>query len=346
MAVARTARIAAALPTLLAACATVPPPGLVTRGPREIALCGDAAGEPVQVTYLGVGGIAIRRGGSTLLFAPFYSHPSVWRVALALPLHPDADRVRALLPPLSDVRAILVGHAHYDHLLDLPVVLEQTPDAVVYGNATASHLLAPFLGRERRVALDAAADRPGAPGPWTAVDGGRVRVLAIESGHAPQIGPIELFEGRVEEDRRAPPRSAWGWKRGRPLAFLVDWLDEGGDVRFRLHYQDAASEPPLGIPTRERLAEAPVDLAVLCVGGSAGADGYPRAVLEALRPRHVLLGHWEDFFRDPGEPARVVRGTDLADFLARLERAPPAPTGWTLPEPGVTLTFRTCPPPG
>jgi L-ascorbate metabolism protein UlaG (beta-lactamase superfamily) len=47
---------------------------------------------------------------------------------------------------------LLVGHAHYDHLLDVPRILQtHAPQAKVYGSKTMGHILAAVIPCERIV---------------------------------------------------------------------------------------------------------------------------------------------------------------------------------------------------
>jgi len=98
----------------------------------------------LHIKYLGAGGLFLRRGDDVVLTAPFFSNPSLkrlifWRIK-SRPQEIDRflDPMHAALQP---TRAILVGHAHYDHLMDLPHILAtHTPNARVYGSRTACHL--------------------------------------------------------------------------------------------------------------------------------------------------------------------------------------------------------------
>jgi hypothetical protein len=82
-----------------------------------------------------------------------------------------------------------------------------------------------------------------------------------------------------------------------------------------------------------------VDLALIVPATYAEVSWHPEALLKNAAPRHVLLGHWEDFFDPPDQPAEPVPFTDLRDFLRRLERALPEGSGWHLPMPGTRFTF-------
>lgn len=305
---------------------------------------GAAAGAAVTAQYLGVGGWLFRRGDDAILAAPFYSNPSVLKVGFWI-IRSDTALVDRMLAEqdvrLEGVSAILVGHAHYDHLMDVPrVALRHLPGARIYGSRTARHILEAIPELRGRVeAVDARAGDDRAPGRWYYAAGGRIRFMPLRSGHAPHFLGIELFEGRYFEDRREVPDAAWDWVKGRTLAYLIDFLEPDGTVGFRIHYADAAHEPPEGF-LPPGLDRRPVDLAVLCAPGFDRVDGYPEGIVRETRPRHVFLGHWEDFFRSPLEPPEVVPTLDLGELVRRLERVLPEGSGWTLPRPGATFLFR------
>ena len=76
----------------------------------------------VKITYLGTGGFLIERGQSAILTAPFFSNNSLSRVGL-WNLKVKESTISRYIPNLKNVQAILVGHAHYDHLLDITLLL-------------------------------------------------------------------------------------------------------------------------------------------------------------------------------------------------------------------------------
>src|SRR5262249_50541930 len=128
-------------------------------GTRSVGCVADARDKALELTYLGAGGFLMRWNGHAIMTAPFYSNPGLLQVGLGLPIAPNTKRIDAHLPPLDDVEAILVGHAHYDHLMDAVYVAEtHAPRAVFYGNETMAHILASQEElRGRVVALDAQA---------------------------------------------------------------------------------------------------------------------------------------------------------------------------------------------
>lgn len=327
---------------IASACSTALSSVPSTPGPVEGWCCTDGE-EALVLEYLGVGGWLLRMGDAAVMTAPFFSNPRMLDVGLGR-LEPDTAVIERYLPPVEDVEAILVGHAHYDHLMDVPYVMgARAPEARMYGSRTAVNLLRadPALDSTRLVSVEETAGNDTEPGEWHYVENGRVRFMALRSGHAPHFLGIHLYEGRAEEPSDELPRRAGDWVEGTPFAYLIDFLSGSGEVTYRIHYQDAASTPPEGYPPPiDGLDGIPVDLAILCAPGYEEVDGYPEMLLERLEPAHVLVGHWEDFFRTRDEDLEAVPGTDLGGFIERMESALPYEALWAIPEPGSVITIR------
>lgn len=296
---------------------------------------------PVDITYLGAGGFLFRRGDQAIMTAPFYSNPNLLQVGLGFPISSNEARVEALLPPVDDVTAILVGHAHYDHLMDVPYVARhRAPKAIVYGSTTMTHILAPVLPKSRLHSVNSGAGTWRRPGEWLPTPTSRIRFMALHSEHAPHFMGIKLFKGKIAEDLQHLPRTAYGWKEGQTFAYVIDFLGDDGKVDLRIHYQDAATNPPYGF--HPQLDAKGVDVAILCVASFAEVKDYPEAIVRDMRPRHIVLAHWEDFFRAPNRPLAAVPPTNTKEFVIRLESALPESSDWTTPVPGTTLRFEVC----
>jgi hypothetical protein len=124
----------------------------------------------------------------------------------------------------------------------------------------------------------------------------------------------------------------------------MDFLGTGKTVDLRIHFQDATSNPPAGfLPVLEPEDRTDrVDIAIVCVAGYKEVKDYPEGIMLNLKPRHVILSHWENFFEpypSSSEKLKVVPGTDTDKFIRRLIRSLPPDTGWTFPTPGSKIIF-------
>lgn len=280
--------------------------------------------DAVRLTYLGVGGWIIERGDVSLLAAPLFSNPSFLRTGLA-EIHSDTSAVNRWMAPhadqVRDARAILVGHAHYDHLMDVPQVARRwATDARILGSHAVAYTLGTWSGVGDRVqVVDTLLGDVDHVGTWIPLGPG-LRVMALLSNHAAHFDGYTLYQGDRNRPLTKEPRLAQDWLDGPTYAFLVDFLDPDGSVAFRLYYQDAVSAAPRGFAPKALMDERPVDAAIFVPATFDQVDWHPEAFVLNLRPRYVLLGHWEDFFIPPEEPTRSVMLTDLGHFEARLRR--------------------------
>ncbi|WP_449432616.1 MBL fold metallo-hydrolase [Pseudomonas putida] len=265
-----------------------------------------------KLTFLGVTGTLIHWRGEAVLFDPFFSRPSLPELFW---LKPDRDEIARRMPCAQDVSMLLVGHAHYDHMLDVTWVMRRhTPNATVYASSTAGHMLRAELPAKRVVDAQARmAVLSDGPQPrmvaskhnWFYSQKGHIRAMAIQSMHAPNA-LTGLMCCEYTEDLTALPKLFWNWKEGQTLAWLVDLLGEDGEPVYRIHYQDSASSAPYGFaPALED--NKPVDVEILPVASFDKADHYPQALLALTQPRLVVLVHWEDFVGGTPDQPKILR---------------------------------------
>jgi hypothetical protein len=161
--------------------------------------------------------------------------------------------------------------------------------------------------------------------------------MPLRSRHAPHFNGLTLYQGRADIPRASAPRSAGEWLDGETVAFLIDFLDVQGAVEYRVYYQDAVVAAPWGFAPDDLMEEHPVDLAILVPATFDQVDWHPEAFVENLRPRRVLLGHWENFFAPIDDRTRAVMLTDLGYFERRLTRV--FEGEWWRPEIGTVFRF-------
>jgi L-ascorbate metabolism protein UlaG (beta-lactamase superfamily) len=313
----------------------------------------------VEIRYLGAAGLYLRWGEDSILLGPYFSNPSLARVLLGRWEMDRAAIDRGLAGvPVSEVEAVFAGHSHGDHIGDLPAVLAMADHARVFVNRSGVHALAPYAAGRSAALEDHAND-------WvwiTRGDGERrpIRFFAVPSEHAPQVDHYLWAKGEVKQDWRQPwtGRRFHELKAGQTFALVIDLMSSDlKEVRYRLYYQDAAN--PQGIGEPPPFADGhPYDLAVLCIASYDKAPGQPAAILRRLRPRHVLVTHYDDFFRPQDRPVRFVgllTDAKVDRYLRTLQEelggdtpSGNGPTGpvcgpsglrWTMPLPGEWMRF-------
>jgi hypothetical protein len=235
-------------------------PGTTTN--VDLSLPGDT--DVVRFVYLGSGGWIIERGDDQVLAAPLFSNPGLLRTGLRS-IRSDTVLVDRYMSRynVTGARAILVGHAHYDHLMDVPrVALSHAPTARIVGSTTVKNTLGTWSGVGDRVDVvnDIAGDQRTV-GEWLRYGDG-VRIMALRSKHAAHLDGYTLYRGTLDRPLTTEPRWATEWLEGRTHAYLVDFLDPDGSVAFRVYYQDAVSPAPAGFAPEALIEQHPVDVAI------------------------------------------------------------------------------------
>ena len=351
----RIAHAAVAALFFLTACGHVVPGTLTSDGkPFDFALehpCEEPerSDDQVEVRYLGSGGVWISWKGDAILIGPSFSNPPFWRAA-GWRMRFDEDRIETGLKPLelSKVRAILAGHSHYDHIGDFPIVARRAAlaSASIHVNASGRNML--------RSEPDLFARSEDIREGETITVSDRIHVHPVLSSHAPQLCRWRRFPCTYAASavREPWPEKSWhrhmlrSFRGGETYAFVIELRDAGRE-KYRIYYNDSA-----GLPAGDTAGG--VDLAILCMAQWNWVRGYPRQLLGALKPRHVIVSHWDNFFikRETGSKfVPNLSNRSSARFLTAINEQVTGDAGptntvcgvksrrWTMPVVGVAMQF-------
>jgi L-ascorbate metabolism protein UlaG (beta-lactamase superfamily) len=282
--------------------------------PEDIAWSPESLGrrggpDDVRVRWLGTAGFALEHQGHVILVDPYVTRASLAR-CIAAPLRPDLSAIRKYAPRAD---AIVAGHTHFDHALDVPDIALAT-GARVFGSRSAATLC-----RSRGL--------PEA----------RVEVVEAEPGQQPaerEVGPFHmrfvpsahsrLLLGRVPApgeiaDCTDVPMRAEAYRCGAVFGVEIR-------VAGRTLYHMGSAEL---VDANVRVEN--VDLLLMCVAGWTASSRLPERVAHTLAPAAVLLAHWDDFLQPLDRPLRALPAMRLPQLVERLGFAAPSVRTGTLP---------------
>lgn len=255
-------------------------------------------------TWLGAAGFLIERPGTVLVTDPFLSRP---KGVEPFPLPRDA---------LARATGILCTHGHFDHAMDLEQVARLS-EAPIWAPAVVCRRLESLgIARERLNENERTS--------WARV--GSISLTVVPSRHITFDAPIvaeTLLAAISGKTFRELLALGMLWPMGSNSDFL---LRAGG---FTAYLAGSLGQSP------EALRSQHCQVALLPYNGRTDIPRVTLQAVEALRPRVLVLHHWDDFYphlAPPQDPAKVVplleeRFPELKVHIARMGE-PFAPEAW------------------
>ncbi|MGH8455847.1 MAG: MBL fold metallo-hydrolase [Stenotrophobium sp.] len=250
-------------------------------------------GDALRIQYLGTAGFVISNAQRTLVLDPYLTRPGLF-TSLTAPLVPDTKLIARLIPKADDV---LIGHAHYDHILDGPDLCKQTGARLIGSGATLQVGLAAGLPRSQIVVTTGREDI--ASGAWT--------VRGLPSRHGKIFGRIP-FPGDITNPPPWPPRM-----RDLRHGLVLNWLIDTGALKV-MHIDSADF-------IDSELQGQRADIVCLCAIGRQSRPHYVRDVVNYLRPRWIIPCHWDTMITPVEDTPDLLPGVDLPGFVAEIEDA-------------------------
>lgn len=256
------------------------------------------ATEPTDIalTWHGTAAFTVQTPDRTLVLDPFVTRPNL--LAMTRPLTPNAALAQRVFPKADDV---IIGHAHYDHILDAPAVVNHT-GARLIGCPSACNV-ARAGGVAESQLMETRGDEDIACGP-------NVTVHGIPSVHGKVYGIVPL-QGTIDTPPTWPPRNR-DLRHGIVFNWWMHLRTETRALKV-LHVDSAAY-------FAERVAPFEADVLCLCAIGRNYRPAYLEELLRLTGARYVVPCHWDWLFT-PYEAAPLqLPGVDLEGFVSAIAR--------------------------
>jgi L-ascorbate metabolism protein UlaG (beta-lactamase superfamily) len=282
--------------------------------PEDIAWSLDAFGrrgaaDEVRLRWLGAAGFAIEHAGWVLLVDPYVTRATLTQCVMGA-LRPDCGAI-ARYAPRAD--AIVVGHTHFDHVLDVPDIALAT-GARVFGSRSAANLC---MSRGVPASRVEVVEREATTDPIER-EVGPFTLRFVPSAHSRLLLGRIPFPGDIADCGDVPMR-AQAYRCG--AVFGVE-IRVAGRTLYHLGSAELLDS---------HVHVKNVDLLLLCVAGWKASRDFPERAAHRLAPGAVLLSHWDDFLRPLGRAARALPAQELPRLVDRLQRAAPGVRVGTLP---------------
>ena len=248
----------------------------------------------LSLQWLGTASFCLHYQGYTLLIDPNVTRPSLLRSLSRHALQPDVVQIRAHIPQAD---AVLVGHTHFDHALDVPAVaaLHGCP---VYGSHSLTRLMQ-LYGLAGQ-AVEVVPMRVYALGPF--------EVTFVQSVHAKLIAGLKVnSEGELSCDQ-LDGLCGSAYRCGQVYGIHI----AVAGVTF--YHQGSANLLDQCVQHRG------VDYFLAGIAGRGFTPKYVQRVLTRLEPRTIIAHHFDNFFRPLDAELGFSLNVNLGGFVEEVRR--------------------------
>ncbi len=253
----------------------------------------------VTLKWLGTAGFEIRSGGRTLLLDPFVTRTPFYKLIPWAKIYPDESAVEKHLP---EADLILIGHSHYDHLLDAPLAATRT-GAVLAGSPTTC-----FIAESLGVPREQMRAQSDPPEPF---EEGPFKVRFIPSLHGKVIFGKVLLPGKIEAPLPPPPRRGKDFPAGGVYGLHIE---TGGLSFYHLGSADLIDR---------EIEDLRADVLFICLYGISQTPNCLEWVIGSLKPKIVIPCHYDYFFRPLEKGLKCLPGIKMEAFRAETKRLAP-----------------------
>jgi len=312
----------------------------------------------INIQYLGCGNIYIKHQTDAILFDPFFSNAPISKVIFGKIkfnqkfFNKGTYFLNRFGNNYQSINSIFISHSHYDHLFDLSYLLENnliSNKTKIYGDNSTEIVIRNFIKNNLFINQDSLIFKPNSKPKWILISS-KMRVLVIPASHAPHLGKIHLMHGKCDSNyfktyiNSSQKVKANKFKEGSTFAYIVDIMSND-TIKIRLLLKGAGCNINNGKIFEELLLEKQIDIALLQVASANFTDCYPQNLISQIKPKKVILTHWEDFFK-PYAPKKIktLRATNFNYFYKKIKSSEAANfelnTKYIMPNIGNMLIYK------
>lgn len=254
-------------------------------------------GPTLRIRWLGTAGHVISTATTTVLLDPFVSRPGLR--GLARPLTADTEAIERWVP--QQVDAVILGHSHYDHLLDAPAIALKRGARVVGSGTTLAFARSAGVP-EHMLELVPPAGR--------SLVVGDIAVELVPSLHGRIMLGRVPFAGEVGSPPSLPARF-WHYRMGGAFGVL---LRAAGCTVYHNGSADLVDA---------ELDQVRADVLLVGLAGRWATRDYLARLTSRLGPRLVIPTHHDAFFAPLESGERLLPGIDLNGFFGEMRGLAP-----------------------
>lgn len=246
----------------------------------------------LELRWIGTAGFRLAYQGTVVWIDPYVTRLPLGQLIRRRVVPSDE---LAIAREIDRADAVLVGHTHFDHALDVPAIVRRT-GATAYGSPSLDHLM-------RLHGLAATVVEPHRD-----YEVGPFRFHFVPSVHSRlQLGLGVPYSGELTCDHldHLTPQA---YKCGQVWGICI----EVAGMRF--YHQGSADL------LEDEIRDRGVDVFLCGISGRRFTPKYVERIVRALQPQMIVPTHYDDFFR-PRDQHRFSFNVNLTGFADEVRTA-------------------------
>lgn len=186
--------------------------------------------DELSVEFNGVANFYIHYKGNAVLTDPFISNPSMGKVMFGK-IESDTDLIDKFQPKTHNISMVCIGHAHYDHILDLPYFAPYlNKNAKILGSKNSADMAKTLNLQQEIISVNENLATPLKAGQWFYNADSSVRIMPAKSAHLPHIMGLHLYHGEYKKELTDFPNKGKQFIQDETIAYLIDFVEKDGSV--------------------------------------------------------------------------------------------------------------------
>jgi L-ascorbate metabolism protein UlaG (beta-lactamase superfamily) len=248
----------------------------------------------LELTWIGTAGFRLAYQGTVVWIDPYVTRLSLRDLLGRRAVPPSASAVAAWIDRAD---AVLVGHTHFDHALDVPAIAKRF-GCKVYGSKSLAQLMRIHGLPAQAVVVEPHRDHEVGPFRFRFVPSLHSRlVLGLRVPYAGELTCEHL-------DELIPQR----YRCGQVWGICIEVAG------LRIYHQGSADL------IEDEIRDRGVDLFLCGISGRRFTPRYVERIVRALAPARIIPTHYDDFFRPLAAPPRLSLNVDLTGFADEVHR--------------------------
>ncbi len=261
-----------------------------------------ASPSSLKVTWFGSTCLTISDGKTSMLFDPFFTRPSFWKIISFQGLKSDSTAVKKWLSKtdVQNISAVITSHSHYDHVLDLIEAYKFTR-AKIYGSESTKNIALGGGVKPSMIEILKLGQK---------IKLGDFEIQVYKGEHPPHFLGLTLASGKITKPLKLIS-SAYAYKKDKDYSFYIK--HPAGNILFHPSGNSALSA--------KEIKKIKAKTIILGLANRKSTHTLIEKIIKPIGAVTILPVHYDNIFRSIDKPIKNFFGVNMPEFYKSVKEA-------------------------